>query len=167
MSTPFMHRRIKFWPDGSVGGDETESVVTATGDEVVFTPAAPVNIVRWGFIVTTLLDVGAGATFAMDKRVTAGSDTGRVNGSTDANGVDTAGGTMTVTADKAVGTCIYHNVSPQFKVNPGEQAVIAVDNAADTGGDGIWFIEYEEEPFVATSLAAADDRLTNAEEITS
>ncbi len=136
-----------------------ESAIVAlnsTGDKFTFTPGQPVDIIRWGIVPTTLLDLGVGFTGALDFRPTAGSDASRVNGSV-AGGVDTAGGTITRTADVALGAGVYHNLSSPLEVDPGEEVVFEVTDAADTSGDGVIFIEYFEKPFVGDSNRTIGD----------
>lgn len=124
--------------------------LTTTGDKFTFSPAMPVNIVRWGVIADALIDVGAGMVIALDHRPLFGSDTGRVDGAT-AAGVDTAGGTLsTGTTDVPAGKGIYREVNQvpgPFKLDVGEQAVFQVTDAADTAGTGFLFVEYEVEGF--------------------
>ena len=140
--------------------------LNSTGDKFTFTPGGPVNIVRWGVIADALIDVGAGAVFTLDYRPTAGSDTGRVNGSTSA-GDDTAGGSLsTGTTDVAAGKGIYREVNQvpgPFKLAPGEQAVFEVTDAADTAGTGFVFIEYEVEGFTGDPALTtlAQNRIVN------
>ena len=131
---------------------------TTTGDKWVLTPARPINIIRWGIVADALIDVGAGMVVALDFRPTAGSDSGRVNGAT-SSGRDTAGGTLsTGTTDVAAGSGSYRDLVPVaasglsatgtgeyggFQVDPGEQAVFEVTDAADTAGSsGVLFVEY-------------------------
>lgn len=116
---------------------------TAAADTVLFTPSRPIRVFRWGIIPTVLLDVGAGFVAALDLRPTIGSDTGRTN----------PGGTITRTADVAVGAGVYNDLSasgltPPIDVDPGEQLVFEVSDAADTGGTIIAFAHYLERPFV-------------------
>ncbi len=137
-----------------------------TGDKMTYSPGQPIDVIRWGITLTVAADVGAGAVVAMDFRPTIGSDTDRVNGSV-ALGIDTAGGTISFTTDDdhAIGAVIYHDVVPPFQVDPGEELVIAVDNAMDTTGDGKPFIEYLEKPFVGDSnrtAGTASNRIGNA-----
>jgi hypothetical protein len=129
--------------------------LTTTGDKMTFTPGAPVNIVRWGVIADALIDVGAGMTIKADFRPTAGSDTGRGDGD---------GGDITVTADIAQGKGAYTEevatpaataVAAKLQVDPGEQVVFQVTDAADTAGTGHIFVEYELEGFSGGSPAAA------------
>lgn len=146
--------------------------LTTTGDKFTFSPAVPVNIVRWGVIADALIDVGAGMVIALDHRVTFGSDTGRVNGATSA-GKDTAGGTLsTGTTDVAQGKGLYREVNQvpgPFKLAPGEQAVFEVTDAADTAGTGFLWLEYEVEGFAGTgeTTVAAGNRLANMTKKTS
>ena len=129
--------------------------VNSTGDKFSFTPGRPVNIVRWGIIADALIDVGVGMTIAADHRPTITSDTGRGDGDV---------GTITTTADIAQGDGIYtETVSPDvtgktlqtFRVDPGEQVVFQVTDAADTAGTGIIFVEYRQLPFVGDANVAA------------
>ena len=163
MSSTFENRVTKVWPDDGLGA---LLAFDGTGDRVTFTPARPVNIVRWGIIVAVLLDVGAAFTIKADFRPTANSDTGRGDGDV---------GDITLTADVAVGLGVYtEEVSgagngQKFKVDPGEQVVFQVTDAADTTGDGWIFVEYEEEGFsgalpgVAGSLSNRISNLTKNE----
>lgn len=121
--------------------------VNSTGDKMTFTPGIPVNIVRWGIIADALIDVGAGMTIKADLRPTAGSDSGRGDGDM---------GDITVTTDIAQGDGVYTEevatpastaVGAKGLVDPGEQVVFQVTDAADTAGTGIIFIEYEAEGF--------------------
>ncbi len=129
----------------------------STGDKMTFTPATPVNIVRWGVIADTLIDVGAGMTIKADHRPTAGSDSSRGDGDV---------GDITVTADISQGTGAYTEecataagtaVPGKFEVDPGEQVVFQVTDAADTSGTGHIFVEYELLPFVGDSNVTAGE----------
>ena len=166
MTSTFTLRHTKVIPDDGHG---TVITLTTAADKGTFAPARPVNIVRWGIIVTTLLDVGAGAVFSLDFRPTIGSNTGRVVGSV-SGGVDTAGGSITLSADVAVGKGVYHDVNPPLKVNPGEQVVVDASDAPDTGGAGYLFFEYEEEGFSGGSPAPAGslaNRISNLTKVAS
>ena len=173
MTSTFMERITLVFPVQT--GDTLIAGVTVTTaeDKVTFAPARPINVVRWGFIIDTLLDVGTALTaHEMDLRPDAGSDTLRVNGATDSDGVDTAGGSLTLAAvDIAVGLGVYHNVSPKFQVDPGEELVIQCSVAPDTGGTAFYFIEYEQEPFHdgpgGGAALSFSNRLSNMTEVTS
>lgn len=129
--------------------------VASTGDKFTFTPGNPVDIVRWGIIADVLIDVGVGATVKADFRPTAGSDTGRGDGDV---------GSITTTVDIAQGDGLYtETVSPgqtgktlqTFRVDPGEQVVFQVTDAADTAGTGHIFIEFRQMPFVGDAAVTA------------
>lgn len=118
--------------------DYTESAVVAvdsTGDPFIVTPAVPINVRRWGLAITIAV-TGTVGIIALDHRITAGSDTGRVD----------AYGTKTLRLNQAsmvAGQVLY--VLPDdgpLQVNPGEQLVFQVATAA-TAGDGVLWIEYD------------------------
>ncbi len=130
--------------------------LNSTGDKMVFTPGGPVNIVRWGVIADALIDVGASFTIKADWRPTAGSDSSRSDGTC---------GDITVTSDISQGQGAYTEecatpaataVAAKFSVDPGEQVVFQVTDAADTSGTGMIFVEYELLPFVGDSNVTAD-----------
>ena len=93
-----------------------QASMTVAADINTFTPARPVNIIRWGVIADALIDVGAGMTIKADHRPTAGSDTGRGDGNV---------GDITVTSDIAQGDGAYTEevsgagTKQKFKVDPG------------------------------------------------
>lgn len=131
---------------------------TATGDTVM-TFAQPIDILRWGFITEVPLDVGAGMTVSLDHRPTAGTDTGRVE--IDAMAAFTAdiaaGLGRWADLDDAVaqatavdGSLVDVGTGNPFQVDPGEQVVFDVDDAADTAGTLTIFIEYLEKPMTGT-----------------
>lgn len=126
--------------------------VNSTGDKFTFTPGQPVDILRWGIIADALIDVGVGMAIKADHRPTAGSDTGRGDGNV---------GDITITVDLAQGAGLFTedvsgvaNKTP-FQVDPGEQVVFEVTDAADTAGTAIIFVEYLEKPFVGDSNVTA------------
>lgn len=149
------HDNLQFPAAGSLTAGVA---VTGTGDKLVFTPNAPVRIIRWGIIVDTSFTVTA-PKLTMDFRPTAGSNTNRVTGSV-SNGIDTAGGSIQSPAIGQPGTLqgqgLYHNVVAAvlgaasgldgFVLFPGQQAVVNVATAA-TAGTGFIFIDYETLPF--------------------
>lgn len=127
---------------------QTQDDLTATGDIVGPAFAQPVDIIRWGVILDALLDVGAGFSAALDRRITIGSDIGRVNA---------AGGTLTRTADVAAGQVLYGDVSAgtpnaPLELDPGDEVVFEVTDAADTAGTGHWFCMWRRRPFVDPRL---------------
>lgn len=107
--------------------------LTSTGDKFVFTPNVPIDIVEWGVVLTTALDATL-RTIALDKRVTAGSDSGRVN----AVGTTTISGSAAVVAGKQ----LYARPTSPVQINPGEQAVIEVTDAA-VAGAGVFYVKFQ------------------------
>lgn len=173
MTSTFMERHTIVWPLQSADPRITGIDVATAEDKVFWAPARPVNIVRWGFIMDVPLDVGTAlVAHELDLRPTIKSDTDRVEGATDSDGVDTAGGSITLPAtDIAAGKGVFHNVSPKLLVDPGEEVVIQCSVAPDTSGDAFYFIEYEQEPFHSGGSPAPalslGNRLSNMTEVSS
>ncbi len=121
--------------------------VDATADAFIITPAVPIDVRRWGLVVTIAV-TGTAGVIAVDHRITAGSDTGRVN----------AYGTKTLRLNQAsmvAGQVLY--VEPDngpLEVNPGEQLVFQV-TAAATAGDGVLWAEYDVKPFSGARVLPA------------
>lgn len=149
----------------NTGGYDT----VAAGDKLIYSPSRPVRIVRWGFLCTTTVNDATNALkLTGDVRVTVGSDTGRVGGSTAtvqaASGYnaagqpalfqDTAGGSLTLTASAsqvAAGKGVYHFMNPQ--AGSGSPAIYpAVDGTqkADTQ-----LVIYPGQEFIIKSNATA------------
>ncbi len=146
MASGYTQRRVEV---------SAQVAMASTGDKMTFTPGCPVNIVRWGVIADALIDVGAGFTIKADWRPTAGSDSSRSDGTC---------GDITVTSDINQGQGAYTEecatpdagLPAMFLVDPGEQIVFEVTDAADTSGTGMIFVEYELLPFVGDRNATAD-----------
>lgn len=121
---------------------------TATGDGMIFTPAQPIDVYRFIIIADALIDVGAGMVVTLDHRPTAGSDTSRVTIAT-----------MTISADIAAGAGAYVTMDADepFEVNPGEELVVEVTNAADTAGTFKPAVAYQRRAFVGTRIANLTD----------
>ena len=168
MSTGFENRRVIHFP--VQGGDAVLAGLTmgSTEDKLTWAPSMPVDIVRWGYIVDTVLG-NTSTVLAMDFRPTVGSDTNRVNGATNSTTfIDTAGGVLTDANATAVGKGVYHNVNPPLQVDPGEEDVIEA-TGAPSSGTAFFFIEYEVQPFVGDSNVTAGDfsnRIANMTERT-
>lgn len=125
--------------------------LTSATDVYTWTPSHPVEIIRWGLVLDALLDVGVGATVKVDKRPTAGSDTGRGDGDI---------GALTTTGDLAQGVVWNDELAAPIKLLPGEQAVVEVTDAADTAGTGEVYIHYRRRPWHSkpTGVAGTDLR---------
>lgn len=127
----------------------TTPVALTAADLMVFTAPVPCDIIRILGVVTTAFGADAHA-IAIDKRITPGSDTGRI---------DAAGGTMTSSAARAVGTVIYHNCNPIVQLDAGQQCVIQGTDAS-AAGVAIWFVEYRPRAFVAPRIPTAVEYAT-------
>lgn len=119
---------------------ETASVadVSADADLLTFTPAVPVEVLEFGFIVTTaIVDAAGGLALGADLRPTAGSDSGRTAG--------TAGsGTFTsAQANKAAGKVLRVRPPTPYIVIPGQQVVLKQTVRADSGA-ALAYIVYRE-----------------------
>ncbi len=130
----------------------------AIGDKFIFTPAAPVDIYRWGYVTYEAQDPDAGGfVIALDKRITAGSDTGRVEQATitraDAEvtgaGKEVYNRVVLPVAEVVSGDGSKFNVGPNgpLHLSPGEEAVIEVTNAVGAASTGVVFIEYADLAF--------------------
>ncbi len=165
-------------PDNGAGENPNTGAIvfTTTGDKFAFRTSRPVDIVRWGFIASVDVNVGARLTITADFRVNVGEDTGRING-------DAAGGMGVIdlgtsavpahtTGDVLVGTGVYTNfvssagitlqaaaadntkTEAPFELDPGEEIVFEVTDAADTTGTGYMFVHYVPRGFHDNSLDA-------------
>ncbi len=134
--------------------------VSTVGDKGEFVFSVPVEIFRYGLIVSTLLNVGGGVAFTLDKRVDIGSDSGRVAGTEDL--------TLGLDVDVAVGDGVYRNLDAPILVIPGESLVFEEITEEDTAvGNFRPFVHYRILNFQSSSVTAASDRLTHMTEITS
>ena len=133
--------------------------LNATGDKFGFAPIQPIDIYKFGWIAYQAVDPDAGGlVVALDRRPTVGSDTDRVEIDvlTRANAQTIVAGQVTyrevVLADTNGETAedgMLRNVGPSgpCRINPGEEAVLEVTNAAGVAATGVMFIEYAELAF--------------------
>ncbi len=134
--------------------------VSAVGDKGEFVFSVPVEILRFGLIVSTLLNVGGGVAFTIDTRVDIGSDSGRVAGTEDL--------TLGLDVDVAVGDGVYRDLATPLIIRPGESAVFEEITEVDTAvGNFRPFVHYRSLNFQSGSSAAADDKLLHMTKITS
>lgn len=122
----------------------TAIALTSTGDKFVVSLPVPFDVYEWGVIVTTGLDATL-RQINLDKRITAGSDSGRVN---DAGGAQIAG-----SAAVAAGTVLYRRPAAPVQVNPGEQLVFEVTDAA-VAGAGVLYVKGRKMPATAPRITA-------------
>lgn len=123
--------------------------MSSTGDKVTLTPAFPVEIVSIGAIITTVLvDAAGGMVMKLDKRITAGTDTGRTDGTlgtltlTSAQANSLAAGDVTRSRPEITPSDTVPTESA-LVVLPGQQAILELTTAVDSGA-GIGFIEFRQ-----------------------
>lgn len=162
----FLKRQVLVSTAATPTGGNGPIVLTTTGDKFIFTPAAPVRLRKWGFIISTSLNTtGAALTCELDLRVTVGTDTGRVNKDTLTVAVTnttyvagkgvyrdpfTASSASTSTASQVTGSgpqgytlnTVTSGQTDLYAV-PGQEYVIEVTQGAGTAGQGYAFIEYD------------------------
>lgn len=115
----------------------TASGLTLTaGDKLFWSPGYAKVIIRWvSLTVCVAIQAADQAVVALEKRITAGSDTGRVT-----TGVPT----VTVPGGTVAGKCYYkHNLA--FEVKAGEEIVVKVTDATAAGAAHV-LIGYELSP---------------------
>jgi hypothetical protein len=77
MSHDFLQKRNRVSTAITPTGVNGPVVLTGTGDKFIFTPSNPSTIIRWGIVYAVAKDASA-MSMTLAKRVTVGSDTGRV-----------------------------------------------------------------------------------------
>jgi hypothetical protein len=96
--------------------------LSSTGDKGVWGPGyIPVVIRAVAAKITNT--IGATGTINFDKRITLGSDTGRV---------DNVIGALALTTSHTGGKIVYRD-GLNIRINPGEEIVVAADDAAAAG----------------------------------
>jgi len=99
-------------------------VVTSTGDKLFWSPGLTPWVVRgWAAVITTAIQAADQAIVSLDRRPTAGSDTGRVNDMV---------GSLTIPGGTVAGKAYYKD-GFQAKIVPGEEAVVEVTDASAAG----------------------------------
>ena len=165
-------------PDDGAGENPNTGhiVFTTTGDKFSFRSSMPVDIIRWGFIATIDVNVGARLTIAANFRPLIGEDTNLIAGEAEGGAGVIDLGTSAVpahtTGDVLEGTGVYTDLVSSagitlqasaalqtktkvpFELDPGEEIVFAIDDAADTTGTGIMFVHYVPRGFHDNSLNA-------------
>lgn len=124
--------------------------LTSSADGLVITPGTPIEIIEFGYVITTAVSGGptSGFVASLDKRITAASDTGRVSG---------ALGTLTLTNAQVLASAAAGSVwssrpaapttgEGALVVLPGQQAVLKITTNLTGGaaaGNGIQYIVYK------------------------
>lgn len=158
----------------SSSGTPGPVVFTATAADVkfIFTPSRPIDVIRWGYIVTAAKDATSMA-LTLSRRPNAGSAAGKV-----------VIGTITDTAARAVGAVVYQepgtlttaaatqsvgsdgslvNVDPvgPWHVSEGQELSIELTDVADVSGSGYLFIEFLEYPFSSSDAVGAVTKIVS------
>lgn len=111
------------------------AAMTSTGNKLVMSPGQPMDFIRFGATFTVAGGSGS-LVLAIDKRPTAGSDTGRVEIAT-----------MTITAAQAAAGAVHTlDISP-LEINPGEEVVLEATTALGSAGTAIVFAHAQPRPF--------------------
>lgn len=146
----------------SIGLGVTTAHISAAGQDLNSTSTAfvvpvwkPMNVIRFGFIVDNGTDSGTTLEVSLDKRIDAGTDTGRV---------ELAAFTPTATVTQGDG--LWFDLTTRQEVNPGEELVVEVKTAAGVASTGYLAVEVVEYPFQRTSSDSTEDRLANMTEET-
>ena len=177
-------------PDNGAGEDVATGpiVFTSTGNKWAFRTSRPIDIIRWGIIATVDLNVGVRLTVVADFRPLVGEDTGLIAGEAEGGMGVIDLGTSAVpahtTGDVLEGTGVYTNLVSRagvtlqasaalqtktevpFPLDPGEEIMFAVDDAADTTGTGYMFVHYVPRGFHDNSLDATKTPLAGGTEVT-
>jgi hypothetical protein len=134
--------------------------LTSAVDGLILTPGSPIEIIQFGYIMTTAVSGSPTSAFAasLDKRTLAGSNTGRVTGAygtlTLTNAQVLAAQTFAAAAANVNGPAYVFVSRPAppttgesaFVVLPGQQAVLTIGTALTGGsaaGSGIQFIIFK------------------------
>lgn len=132
--------------DRQAWGSETATaadVLTALGDAAAtFAILRPLTIIRVGALITVAVG-GDSASVAFDRRITFGSDTGRI---------DAALGTLILPANTAAGKIVYKDSDPAVDVDAGDEVVPEVTEVS-AGGAARYFVEYIDRDEVALNQA--------------
>jgi hypothetical protein len=157
----------------STSGTPGPVVLTATAADVkyIFTPARPIDLIRWGYIVTTAKDATS-MVLTLSKRPNAGSATSKA-----------VIGTITDAAARAVGDVVYQepgtlttaaatqstgsdgslvSVDPvgPYHFSVGQELSIELTDVADATGAAYLFIEYLEYPFSTSDVVGTATKIT-------
>lgn len=116
--------------------------IDTAGEMLLFQPSFPVEIIRFGAIVTVATTVAASVLTADHEAIGGGALT--PSGAA-------ALGTVTVPV-APIGSGVYKEMEEPFLVVPGEQVQINT-NGGSTAGDGIVWIHYRQLSFQASTIS--------------
>src|SRR3990167_27784 len=127
----------------------TADNLAATGDDRIWDVTQPITVLRVGAVISTATVSSAGIVGAFDRRITTGSDTGRVAGLN--AGAD---GVLNIPTATAAGKVVYKDLAVDLV--PGDQIVAEVTTAAAGGGaagGAQYFVEWVARHEVAGNLS--------------
>jgi hypothetical protein len=117
--------------------------IAATGILHGHVPSRPIDVIRFGLIVTTAATVSG--TFLLKRRPTPGSASGEV----------TLGTVTMVTASRAIGSVLFADVNAAVsRINPGAEVVIDCTVAATTGV-ATMFLDFQQRGLHKRDLSSA------------
>lgn len=132
----------------------TSPITLSVADTILFRVGVPIRIMRWRLIVTTAIAdaAGDGWSYAIDRRPTPGSDTGRVE-IDEMDGAAAEGqavgkcmvsevGTAATSSTASDGSTVVAGGDTGHDCNPGDEIVFEVKDAAATAGAAVVEIEY-------------------------
>lgn len=137
---------VGFWGT-QTGGVTAEDLSGPAADYRTWIPGFPITIYKLGFVVTTTIAADTTApVVSFDRRITAGSDTGRVEI-----------GTITVADTVAAGKTVVEDLATPVILGLGEELVFehktqAADGSAAAGA-GHYFVVYQPLAAIDTSDA--------------
>src|SRR2546428_3188243 len=129
----YTHSKYEVYGFSTTGVASMDQDLTSTGDKFLWEPGYVPHYIRAVMAVITTATVGTAAVVDFDKRITAGSDTGRVS----------SGGVARLNIPaKSAGTVIYKDGLNSL-ITPGQQVVFKVTTAVGTCGKAAVLMLFE------------------------
>lgn len=153
MSHDYVQTRIKITDPSA--DNSTKVNFNTTGSKMLFAPAVPVQVLKWGFIPDATFTTAAAFQLSITSRPTIGGADTTLDTLTVGNAVVVAAGqgmyrdgfTAVAQATGSDGSLV--NVAGvKEQVNPGQALTIQVVTAAGAAATGLVFIEYVEKAFI-------------------
>lgn len=152
MSHDYVQKRVRTTDPGTDGSGHQN--LNSTGVKMLFAPATPIQVSKWGFIPDATFTASAALTLALNTRATIGGSDVQVDTLTVGANVVTSGvgyyrqgfvpGAQSTGSDGSL-----DNVAPTKElILPGQAVSISVTTAAGVTATGIIFIEFVEKGFI-------------------
>jgi len=122
-------------------GEQAQVALDALADVLTFMPSRPIEIVRWGFVVSVLLDNTPAALVAALDVDPQGAGARAASAQT----------LVCTGVDRAIGDTIICVPASPIAMEPGDRAFIEITTAA-TAGDGFPFVQYRPRGFHINDL---------------